>query len=264
MRDVQLSTLRDVLRTVFVDTSEAAFRMRPYRKVPARTDNSLLGVGENETDICACQTHSVPRETLHKLANGHKKNVILHWASRWLTESLLAMEQSYSELLRALGPAMALRQTIDTIKQFFEFNVDDIPEIFREWTVRALHSEVRFVSQRVDSDLPVDPRLIDQWAAIAEALAKVFRREFETKLTALAEQGSACRPVHEEKEFSKRRAFVLPLLEQRGWSILDWAQYAGVDFHTANGYFKNKRNPYRSTRKKLAESLGLKCEQLPE
>jgi hypothetical protein len=265
MQDVQLSTLGDALRKVFMDTSKAAFQMRPYRKIPTRTDDSLLGVGEKEADICACQTHSVPREELRMLADGHKKNVILHHASQWFTKSLLLAEESYLELSTTLGHVSASRQVIDAIRQFFEFNVDHTPEIFREWTVRALHSEVKFVSQRVDSGSPVDPGLIDLWEAIATALAHVFRREFEIKLKALLKQEVERLPV-EAKLVSNnpRQAVVSPILKRKGWSTLEWAQNANLDWHTADRYLKNVGNPCPSTRKKLADSLGLQCEELPE
>jgi len=61
----------------------------------------------------------------------------------------------------------------------------------------------------------------------------------------------------------KREAFVRPRLESMGWSILDWAKNSGVDFHTANDYFKGETKPYPSTRKKLADSLGITAKDLP-
>jgi hypothetical protein len=36
-----------------------------------------------------------------------------------------------------------------------------------------------------------------------------------------------------------------------------------VDFHTANDYLKGITNPYASTRKKLADSLGVLVKDLP-
>jgi hypothetical protein len=36
-----------------------------------------------------------------------------------------------------------------------------------------------------------------------------------------------------------------------------------VDFHTANDYLKGKTNSYKSTRKKLADALGVPVEELP-
>jgi hypothetical protein len=60
-----------------------------------------------------------------------------------------------------------------------------------------------------------------------------------------------------------RAAFVMPILEKKGWSILDWANKSDVDFHTANDYLKGRTNPYRSTRKELAASLGVDVDKLP-
>jgi hypothetical protein len=60
-----------------------------------------------------------------------------------------------------------------------------------------------------------------------------------------------------------RQAFVRPILERKGWSILDWANDSTVDFHTASDYWKGTTKPYRSTRKKLADSLGVDATDLP-
>jgi hypothetical protein len=60
-----------------------------------------------------------------------------------------------------------------------------------------------------------------------------------------------------------RQAFVRPILTDKGWSIHDWADKANVDFHTANEYLKGTTNPYASTRKKLADSLGVAVADLP-
>jgi hypothetical protein len=60
-----------------------------------------------------------------------------------------------------------------------------------------------------------------------------------------------------------RAVFVEPFLRKKGWSVFEWANNSSVDFHTANDYLKGLTNPYRSTRKKLAESLGLEPGQLP-
>jgi lambda repressor-like predicted transcriptional regulator len=65
------------------------------------------------------------------------------------------------------------------------------------------------------------------------------------------------------KDAQTRRQFILPLLEQRGWSILDWANEAQVSHSTAQDYLENRRNPYRSTRLKLAKSLGVSIQLFP-
>jgi lambda repressor-like predicted transcriptional regulator len=60
-----------------------------------------------------------------------------------------------------------------------------------------------------------------------------------------------------------RQAFVLPLLEKQGWSILDWATEANVSHATTQDYLANKTKPYPSTRRKLADALGVSVQQLP-
>jgi len=66
-----------------------------------------------------------------------------------------------------------------------------------------------------------------------------------------------------KKPTNEREPRVMPLLNERGMSINDWAVQSGVDFHTANRYLKGLSNPYQSTRNKLAKSLGIKVEDLP-
>jgi transcriptional regulator with XRE-family HTH domain len=61
-----------------------------------------------------------------------------------------------------------------------------------------------------------------------------------------------------------RKASVLPILERHGWSILDWANESGVAYHTASDYLGGSTNPYRSTRMKLAQGLGIDLTSLPE
>jgi len=63
---------------------------------------------------------------------------------------------------------------------------------------------------------------------------------------------------------SKRVSVVQPLLDKRGWSPNDLAIQAGVDFHTANNFLNGSANPYPSTRKKLADALGIRPDELPD
>jgi hypothetical protein len=80
-----------------------------------------------------------------------------------------------------------------------------------------------------------------------------------TFLVALWDSGR----VRTEETRNKRQAFVLPLLNSKGWSILDWAKQSEVDFHTANDYLKGKTNPFLSTRKKLSDALHINAKDLP-
>ena len=62
---------------------------------------------------------------------------------------------------------------------------------------------------------------------------------------------------------ARRKEFVLRILESKGWSILEWANDAEVAYHTASDYLENRTTPYRSTRLKLAKSLGVNVQDLP-
>jgi hypothetical protein len=70
-------------------------------------------------------------------------------------------------------------------------------------------------------------------------------------------------PIDRES-VNKRRTVVEPILNRRGLSIQDWAKNSKVDFHTANDYLKGITSPYPSTRKKLAESIGINADDLPK
>jgi len=62
---------------------------------------------------------------------------------------------------------------------------------------------------------------------------------------------------------SEAEALCRPLLVKAGWSNLDWAREAKVDHKTVDEYLAGKRDPYPSTRKKLADALGVQVDQLP-
>ena len=62
---------------------------------------------------------------------------------------------------------------------------------------------------------------------------------------------------------SQRKSVVMPILERKGWSVLDWASRSCVDYNTASDYLKGKTRPYKSTLKKLADSLGIDVQKLP-
>jgi hypothetical protein len=60
----------------------------------------------------------------------------------------------------------------------------------------------------------------------------------------------------------QRKKVVEPLLRSKGWSNLDFANAAKVEYKTVTNFFAGC-NTYRSTRKKLADALNLDVEQLP-
>jgi hypothetical protein len=70
-------------------------------------------------------------------------------------------------------------------------------------------------------------------------------------------------PIRAFKPENQRKAFVQPILDNKGWSIGDWAQESKVDFHTAQNYLDNKRKAYKSTVEKLAKSLGVDVSLMP-
>jgi ribosome-binding protein aMBF1 (putative translation factor) len=62
---------------------------------------------------------------------------------------------------------------------------------------------------------------------------------------------------------NSREALIRPILEEKGFSIHDWATSANVDFHTADNYLKGKTKPHPGTLKKLANALGIGVSKLP-
>ena len=66
-----------------------------------------------------------------------------------------------------------------------------------------------------------------------------------------------------DNEATHRKAVITPILKGKGWSVLDWALASGVDYKTASDYLNGKKDPFTSTRKKLADSLGLSPDTLP-
>jgi lambda repressor-like predicted transcriptional regulator len=59
-----------------------------------------------------------------------------------------------------------------------------------------------------------------------------------------------------------RQSLVDPMLANKGWSLLDWANEAEVAYNTVAGYLAGKKT-YPSTKVKLAKALGLEANQLP-
>lgn len=63
---------------------------------------------------------------------------------------------------------------------------------------------------------------------------------------------------------NERESVVLRILDNNGWSIHRLAVEATVDFHTVNDYLKGRTRPNRSTRKQLADALGIAVDELPK
>ena len=62
---------------------------------------------------------------------------------------------------------------------------------------------------------------------------------------------------------ARRKAIVEPLLLTKGWSILDWAGEAKVDYNTASDYLNGLTNPHRRTLVRLGRALGIPVSELP-
>lgn len=90
--------------------------------------------------------------------------------------------------------------------------------------------------------------------------------ELQQQLKSSANQSSVSTPSQPDKRASAsraRREFVEPILGEKGWSILQWALEAEVAYNTVADYLAGKKNPYPSTRVKLAKALGISANLLP-
>jgi len=79
-------------------------------------------------------------------------------------------------------------------------------------------------------------------------------------------RGDSAAPIPQSapaEPVQSRRAFVEPILAAKGWSILDWANEAGVSSSAAHDYLADRRRQFASTRLKLANALGISIQQLP-
>ncbi len=99
-----------------------------------------------------------------------------------------------------------------------------------------------------------------EWDKLAEANSQIAKLKLEL---ITRDQLETAVPVPEKVPANDRESFVMPILGKRGWSILDWANNSEVDYHTASDYLKGKTAPYKSTLKKLADSLGVDVQELP-
>jgi lambda repressor-like predicted transcriptional regulator len=63
---------------------------------------------------------------------------------------------------------------------------------------------------------------------------------------------------------TRRKAFVEPLLDAKGWSVAQWAEAAKVSRHTAKDYMEAKRKTNHSNRRLLADALGVSFQEFPK
>jgi hypothetical protein len=137
-----------------------------------------------------------------------------------------------------------------------------------------IERDVRAAGDRPESALPVGQRYIQLRAEIRDVVNAELRvLEAEGKLARRADDevdSTRAKPANcatgggTQAQTPNRAEFILPMLREKGWSILEWASNSDVDFHTANDYLKGATNPYASTRKKLADGLDIDVKNLPE
>jgi hypothetical protein len=144
---------RRALREIFLRTSEAAFRLKPYSGVPPRISNGLLDFGEHQTDFCKdCGRHSVPREAFLALPEGRALLILEHFSSCWLDESREYIGKMHQKFLIE-SCATASRRTIDMVRGFFGFNLSMTPAIFSAWVGQVFGREVRWLEERMAEGL---------------------------------------------------------------------------------------------------------------
>jgi hypothetical protein len=100
--------------------------------------------------------------------------------------------------------------------------------------------------------------------AIAQHVGRPLRKHVPQSALVHAFASSTASESQPEVKLPSRREFVESILEQKGWSILDWANEAEVAHATAMDYLDEKTRPYRSTRLKLAKGLGISVDRLPK
>lgn len=145
----------------------------------------------------------------------------------------------------------------------FKFRSAESIALYEEYLTEMMESMLSQANDNCPSMIPKAPFLFElrrrYRQRIAEWTAEALKRMREGIATDSVLQ-SVATPSQEEE----RTAFVTPILVKKGWSILDLANQSGVDFHTVQSYLSGKRKSYSSTRKKLAEALGVEADDLPK
>lgn len=109
-----------------------------------------------------------------------------------------------------------------------------------------------------------------EWLELGEAMAEaqlLSTGEKESQSSRAQDGGKTAQSVEVKSSTgarsNARKAFLTPILEKKGFSVHDWANEAGVDWHTADSYLNGKTKPYQSTIGKLARALDVKVEDMP-
>lgn len=113
----------------------------------------------------------------------------------------------------------------------------------------------RFSRRRADPDL----------VAKLRELGARFDEQLETALSANGSHPCQEQPLHRGSDDQRQvatRQYLRRQMKAKGWSALDLAKHAGLDFKTVKAYLDGKRSPYNSTLQRMASALGLKIEDL--
>jgi lambda repressor-like predicted transcriptional regulator len=104
----------------------------------------------------------------------------------------------------------------------------------------------------------------DMISAIREGAMEAARSRLESMKQQQKEPKLGTKTVTEPEALTAkaRQSLVDPMLANKGWSLLDWANEAEVAYNTVAGYLAGKKT-YPSTKVKLAKALGLEANQLP-
>jgi hypothetical protein len=202
--------------------------------------------------------------------------------ARW--EGPLGVRPTYAEITDALrGQVLSLiEKYIDRVLLILIGELETLPLLAREFNAELgkiadlIASQCSGLIEEADSILltgfSLAPPPVSIQQILEEKLRASRRRDyFRTKPSQPCEvspvkpqPANAADFVAEgQSDFGARADFVRPILVAKGWSILDWASESNVDFHTANNYLNGRTKPYASTRRKLADSLGVNVGTLP-
>jgi hypothetical protein len=143
----------------------------------------------------------------------------------------------------AFGRIVKCLEDISSVEDYFKRNQDRVDRI-----KRTISDHAQKVAPLAHVLLPIEsPQLPNVWAKSEHSNPPIALQRYQ--------------PAAVDSE---RRKLIQPLLDSKGWSLVEWADDAKVAYHTVADYMAGKRKQYASTRKKLAESLGLSIQQLPK
>jgi lambda repressor-like predicted transcriptional regulator len=165
-----------------------------------------------------------------------------------------------------------LRSYAVEIFDFYNTSYESVPGYTREWKPQLMVNAIYLVMGCCRGER-IGLGYLAEYQEVVFQTLKTHVEQLPRRRTKLSHPATASAsqsdPVPELKastasQLQPRRAFVEPILEEKGWSILEWADEAKVAHATAMDYLQNKTRPYRSTRVKLATALGVSAKQLPK